>query len=96
MLCPGSAGIMAFYRTVVLDKTTYGAWLHLVDFSAIVLKGEKTSATSYFITKTSLLKYTESFTTKNENFEMKILIFSQFCLKHRLLVLVRTTSARRF
>ena len=33
---------------------------------------------------------------KNENFEIKILIFFIFCSKHRLWVLVRTASARRF
>ena len=34
---------------------------------------------------------------KNENFQIKNLdIFSYFCSKHRLWVLVRTASARRF
>ena len=34
---------------------------------------------------------------KNENFQIKLLIFfSYFCSKHRLWVLVRTASARRF
>ena len=34
---------------------------------------------------------------KNENFQIKILIlFSYFCSNHRLWVLVRTASARRF
>ena len=32
---------------------------------------------------------------KNENFRIKILIFSYFCSKHSLWVLVRTASARR-
>ena len=41
--------------------------------------------------------YTENFTTKNENFQIKIRIFfSHFCSKHRLWVLVRTASPRRF
>ena len=35
----------------------------------------------YSITKTSLFKYTENFTTKNENFQIKILIFSIFLLE---------------
>ena len=49
------------------------------------------------ITKTSLFKYTEIFTTKNWNFSDKNSdIFSYFCSKHRLWVLVRTASARRF
>ena len=33
------------------------------------------------IKKTSLLKHTEDFTTKNENFQIKILIFFIFLLK---------------
>ena len=46
--------------------------------------------------KTCLFKYTENFTTKNENFQIKKTdIFSYFCSKHRLWVLVRTASARR-
>ena len=47
--------------------------------------------------KTCLFKYTENFTTKNENFQRKNSdIFSYFCSKHRLWVLVRTASTRRF
>ena len=42
------------------------------------------------ITKTRLFKHTEKFTTKN------IWYFLYFCSKHRLWVLVRTASARRF
>ena len=49
------------------------------------------------ITKTCLFKYTENFTTKNGNFLIKKLwYFPYFCSKHRLWVLVRTASARRF
>ena len=49
------------------------------------------------ITKTRLFKYIENFTTKNWKFsDKKTLIFSYFCSKHRLWVLVRTASARRF
>ena len=45
------------------------------------------------ITKTRLLKYTESFTTKNGNFsDKKFWYFSYFCSKHRLWVLVRTNE----
>ena len=43
------------------------------------------------ITKTCLFKYTETFTTKKRNFSDKIFwLFSYFCSKHRLWVLVRT------
>ena len=45
------------------------------------------------ITKTRLLNISPP---KTESFQIKILIFSYFCSKHRLLVLVRTASARRF
>ena len=55
---------------------------------------------SPFITKTRLYKHIENFTTKKtENFQIKIPIFfffSYFFSKHRLLVLVRTASPRRF
>ena len=48
-------------------------------------------------TKTCLFKYIENFTSKNWNFSDKIFrYFSYFCSKHRLWVLVRTASARRF
>ena len=48
------------------------------------------------ITKTCLFNYTENFTTKNENFQIKNSdIFSYFCSKHRLWVLVRTALMRR-
>ena len=50
-----------------------------------------------FITKTRLFKYTENFTTKKWNFsDTKFKYFSYFCSKHRLWVLVRTASSRRF
>ena len=49
------------------------------------------------ITKPCLFKYTENLTLKTENFQTKNSdIFSYFCSKHRLWVLVRTASARRF
>ena len=50
------------------------------------------------ITKTRLFKYMENFTSKKtENFQIKNTdFFSYFCSKHRLWVLVRTASARRF
>ena len=50
------------------------------------------------ITKTRLCKYVENFTSKKKlkNFRQKPLIFSYFCSKHRLWVLVRTASARWF
>ena len=49
------------------------------------------------ITKTCLFKYIENFITKKWNFsDKKFWYFSYFCSKHRLWVLVRTASARRF
>ena len=50
----------------------------------------------YPITKTDLFKYIENFTTKTESFQIQILIFSHFCSKHRLWVLVIVASVRRF
>ena len=49
------------------------------------------------ITKTRLFKYIENFTSKNWKFsDKKLWYFSFFCSKHRLRVLVRTASSRRF
>ena len=49
------------------------------------------------ITKTRLFKYTENFTTKKGKFsDKKFWYFSYYCSKHKLWVLVRTASARRF
>ena len=49
------------------------------------------------ITKTRLFKYIENFNSKNWKFsDKKRWCFSYFCSKHRLWVLVRTASARRF
>ena len=36
---------------------------------------------AFNITKTRLFKYTENFTTKNENFQIKILIYFAILLK---------------
>ena len=50
------------------------------------------------ITKTRLFKYTGNLSPKTENFQVKKKnrYFSYFCTKHRLWVLVRTASPRRF
>ena len=49
------------------------------------------------IRKTRPSKYTENFTTKQWKFsDKRIWYFSYFCSQHRLWVLVRTASARRF
>ena len=49
------------------------------------------------ITKTRLFKYIENCTTKNGKISRQTLrYFSYFCSKHRLWVLVRTASSRRF
>ena len=58
---------------------------------------KKISSVCPLITKTRLFKYIENFTSKNIKFsDKKIGYFSYFCSKHRLWVLVRTASARRF
>ena len=50
-----------------------------------------------FITKTRLFKCTENFPTKKWKFSDKnFLYFSYFCSKHRLWILIRTASTRRF
>ena len=55
------------------------------------------AAMSENIMKTRLFKYTENFNTKKWKFSDKIILyFTYFWLKHRLWVLVRTASARRF
>ena len=48
------------------------------------------------IPETRLFKYIEMSPPKTESFQIKILIFFIFCSKHRLWVLVRTVSPRRF
>ena len=49
------------------------------------------------ITKTRLFKYIENFSSKNLKFsDKKLWYFSYFCSKHRLWVLVKTASVRRF
>ena len=49
------------------------------------------------ITKTRLYKYIENFTFKNWKFsDQNLCYISYFCSKHRLWVLVRTASLRRF
>ena len=50
-----------------------------------------------YITRTRLFKYIENFTSKNWKFsDKKLWYVSYFCIKHRLWVLVRTASVRRF
>ena len=52
---------------------------------------------STFITKTRLFKYIENITSKNWKFsDKKLWYFSHFCSNHRLWVLFRTASPRRF
>ena len=56
-----------------------------------------TQTFTHLITKTRLFKYIEMFTSKNRKFSGKNSdIFSYFCSKHRLWVLVRTVSVRRY
>ena len=60
------------------------------------VRSRMTIILSVDITKTRLFKYIDSFTTKKkQSFQIKILIFFIFLLKHRLWVLVRTASTRR-
>ena len=72
-----------------------------LDVTRILFKGSKRAyllrPSMLIITKTRLFKYIENFTSKNWKFSDKNLwYFSYFCSKHRLWVLVRTASARRF
>ena len=65
----------------------------------VPLNGTLVSKNSSNITKTRLFKYIENLTSKNWKFSYKkIWYFSYFCskAKHRLWVLVRTASSRRF
>ena len=41
----------------------------------------RTTCTPIYITKTCLFKYNENFPPKNENYQIKILIFLKFLLK---------------
>ena len=79
------------------------------DFKDMVPKKHHVEISTYFeikkehvdpvsITKPHLFKYIENFTTKKGKFsdKKKICYFSYFCSKHRLCVLLGTTSARRF
>ena len=59
-------------------------------FSASYLNGHKFSLRKH--TYSNILKIS----TKTENFQTKNSYFSYFCSKHRLWVLVRTVSLRRF
>ena len=62
-------------------------------FSHLSLFRAYESAPGHNITKTRLFKYIENFTTKNWKFsDTNSDIFSYFCSKHRLWVLVRTAS----
>ena len=64
-----------------------------------IIRGMKlTEASIYiYIMKTCLFKYTENFATKKWNFsDKKFWYFSYFCSKHKLWVLNRTASMRRF
>ena len=55
------------------------------------------STSSFSIMKTCLFKYIENFTIKKGKFsDKKFWNLSYFCTKHRLWVLVRTTSVRWF
>ena len=51
---------------------------------------------NHIMKKTTLFKYTENFTTKTENFQIKIGYFSYFCSKHRLWVLVMRGGSNEY
>ena len=68
-----------------------------IPFDLLLFGSGTTDVSIYFIKKTRLFKYIEHFTTKNWKFpDKKFWYFSYFCSKHRLWVLVRTASTRRF
>ena len=77
--------------TFVLDTGSSSHW------RLIIAPGKETNGGNICITKTYLFKYIENFTPKNLKFSgKKLWYFSYICLKHRLWVLVRTASTRRF
>ena len=62
-----------------------------------LVSGRYTVVLYHAFTKTRLFKYIENFTSKNWKYsDKKLWYFSYFYSKHRLWVLVRTASARRF
>ena len=83
-----------YLKTYVLWRNKNQTWylLHI-----ILLIKNSLHQKIHFITKTRLFKYMENFTSKKLKFsDKKLWYFSYFCSKHRLWVLVRTASARRF
>ena len=72
-------------------------WLENKNYSILFYCIKNASWEGTVITKTRLFKYIENFTTKKWKFsDEKFWYFSYFCSKHRLWVLVRTASSRRF
>ena len=88
--------ILKIEYTSIMGKES---WAVLHDRRLFMNRRNKTESAIFvsYITKTSLFKYIENFTSKNWKFSDKNLwYFSNFCSKHRLWVLIRTASARRF
>ena len=84
-------------RTYLMPSSLYIYWYLYHLFNLYYLLDKFSWWQTADITKTCLFKYTENFTSKNLKFsDKKIWYFSNFCSKHRLWVLVRTASARRF
>ena len=94
---PDMQTVMAtyMYQPVHLHSALSVHWYSL-QYLLMILRAKKLISKLH-ITKTRLFKYIENFTSKNWKFsDKKLWYFSHFCSKHRLWVLVRTASARRF
>ena len=77
------------------NQSTRNAYIRLKGLEAIDMTNCFRNV--HIITKTRLFKYIENFTSKNWKFtDKKFWHFSYFCSKHRMWVLIRTASLRRF
>ena len=71
--------------------------MQYIVLNALMRRGVIIAPDQEDITKTRLFKYIENLTTNKRKFsDKKFRYFSYFCSKHRLWVLVRTASVRRF
>ena len=96
--------VSAVKRLLVLHRSAVFMFIFLWLIKLILVSWKidlhvlKLVAVKRIITQTCLFKYTENFTTKKKKKKKKKFsdICSYFCSNHRLWVLVRTASTRRF
>ena len=85
------------YESIVPICIIYSMSSGTYDQTIKIATPEYVPTDMFVITKKCLFKYIKNFTTENRKFsDKKSDIFSDFCSKHRLWVLVRTASPRRF